>query len=141
MTAVADYQVSREIPPPDTYLRLRQISGLSPKTQAAAQVGLARSLCGVVVRQGEQIVGMGRAIGDGALFAQIVDIAVDPAHQGRGLGKAIMSELMAALGDVAVPGIYVSLIADGEAWKLYRQYGFEPTAPKSLGMHRILDRG
>jgi hypothetical protein len=29
---------------------------------------------------------------------------------------------------------YVSLIADGEAHRLYAQYGFEPTAPASVGM-------
>ena len=34
---------------------------------------------------------MGRVIGDGGLFFQVVDIAVEPAHQGRGLGKAIVA--------------------------------------------------
>jgi hypothetical protein len=29
---------------------------------------------------------------------------------------------------------YVSLIADGEANRLYAQYGFAPTAPASIGM-------
>jgi hypothetical protein len=34
-----------------------------------------------------------------------------------------------------VPGnSYVSLIADGEASKLYAQYGFEPVMPRSQGM-------
>lgn len=29
---------------------------------------------------------------------------------------------------------YVSLIADGQACQLYEQFGFAPTAPKSIGM-------
>lgn len=45
---------------------------------------------------------MGRAVGDG-LFYQIVDIAVDPAHQRRGLGKAIMAGLMDQLKRIARP--------------------------------------
>jgi hypothetical protein len=32
---------------------------------------------------------------------------------------------------------YVSLIADGVANRLYAQYGFEPTAPKSIGMAQV----
>ena len=32
------------------------------------------------------------------------------------------------------PSGYVSLQADGEAQNLYKQFGFEPTAPASVGM-------
>jgi ribosomal protein S18 acetylase RimI-like enzyme len=82
---------------------------------------------------------MGRVVGDG-LFYQIVDIAVDPAHQGRGLGKAIMAGLMRELARIAPAEAYVSLIADGEANRLYAQYGFVPTAPASIGMAQWIGR-
>ena len=39
----------------------------------------------------------------------------------------------------AFPGpLGVSLIADGEANRLYAQYGFEPTTPKSIGMAQVI---
>lgn len=97
-------------------------------------MGLPNTFCGVVVRHDDEVVGQGRVIGDGGLFFQIVDIAVDPAHQGRGLGKAVMAALMETLKARAPSDAYVSLIADGEAWKLYAQYCFAPTAPVSIGM-------
>ena len=134
MSAPAGYDLSVETPPIDDYLRLRRISGLSPKTEEGARAGLPNSFCGVLVRHDGAAVGMGRVIGDGGLFFQIVDIAVDPAHQGRGLGKAIMAALMETLKAQAPSDAYVSLIADGEAWRLYEQYGFKPTAPVSIGM-------
>ncbi|GAA1752289.1 hypothetical protein [Luedemannella helvata] len=34
---------------------------------------------------------------------------------------------------------YLSLIADGEAHRLYRRYGFTDTAPASIGMYRPRD--
>jgi ribosomal protein S18 acetylase RimI-like enzyme len=77
---------------------------------------------------------MGRLIGDGGCFFQIVDIAVDPRHQGKGLGKAIMSRLMAYVTEALPSSAYVSLIADVPANRLYEQYGFKETAPASLGM-------
>jgi ribosomal protein S18 acetylase RimI-like enzyme len=69
---------------------------------------------------------------------QVTDIAVEPAHQGRGLGKAIMARIAAFLEKKLPDGAYVSLIADGEAHRLYSQFGFEPTAPYSIGMARSI---
>jgi GNAT superfamily N-acetyltransferase len=77
---------------------------------------------------------VGRVIGDGGCFFQVVVIAVEPAHQRRGLGKLIMGEIMAFLGVHVPPSGHVNLIADGQAKELYAQFGFTPTAPHSSGM-------
>lgn len=128
------YQIVAQVVGAEDCCRLRQIAGMSPRDVAAARIGLANSYFGVHVRHGAEIVGMGRIIGDGACCFQICDIAVDPAHQGRGLGKQIMAALMAHLRTHAPAGAYVSLIADGDARFLYAQFGFAPTAPSSIGM-------
>ena len=127
------YGVSTEIPAIDDFLRLRADAGLTPRSRDAAIAGLPNTVVGVVVRLGDRAVGMGRAVGDGLNY-QIVDIAIDPAHQGRGLGKRVMERLMAELRAIVPAEAYVSLIADGEAHRLYAQYGFAPTAPASIGM-------
>lgn len=134
-----DYTHHIETPSIEDYRRLRQVAGLTARSEAAAAAGLPRTVVGVVVRCAGQAVGMGRVVGDG-LFYQIVDIAVDPAHQGRGLGKAIMAGLMRELARIAPAEAYVSLIADGEANRLYAQYGFVPTAPASIGMAQWIGR-
>jgi GNAT superfamily N-acetyltransferase len=77
---------------------------------------------------------MGRITGDGGTAYQLVDIAVLPEHQGKGLGKRIVAALVAWLHANAPRSAYVSLIADGPAKDLYAQYGFKPTAPASIGM-------
>ena len=96
--------------------------------------GLQGTVFSVVVLHEAIAIGMGRLIGDGGCFFQIVDIAVDPRHQGKGLGKAIMSRLMAYVNESLPSSAYVSLIADVPANRLYEQYGFKETAPTSLGM-------
>jgi len=100
----------------------------------AAARGLPNSLFAVQVLHGDEVVGMGRVIGDGGCFYQVVDIAVLPAHQGQGLGKLIMREISAWLDANTPKSAYISLIADGEAHRLYAQFGFAPTAPASIGM-------
>ena len=135
----SSYTLVFEPPTVEDYCRLRTVAGLSPRSMVAARVGLPNTVVGVVVRHGGDVVGMGRVVGDG-LFYQVVDIAVEPSHQRRGLGKAIVSGLMKALNHQAPAEAYVSLIADEQANKLYEQFGFRTTAPASIGMAQWIGR-
>ena len=128
------YDIVPDVPGIADYLRLRIVAGLSPKTEDQAKTGLPNSWYGVTVRHEGKAIGMGRVIGDGGTAFQIVDIALEPSHQGKGLGKAIMAALMDRLSTNAPEGAYVSLIADGDAKHLYAKYGFEPVMPASIGM-------
>jgi ribosomal protein S18 acetylase RimI-like enzyme len=116
------------------YLRLREVSGLTPRSAQAAERGLPNSFFAVHISYGTDIVAMGRIVGDGALFLHIVDVAVDPEHQGRGLGKSIVGALLAHIENIAPAEIYVSLMANGEAYRLYEQFGFSSVMPEARGM-------
>lgn len=134
MSDFDQYTVVTSPPGVKDYLRLRMIAGLSQKTSEAAAIGLTNTIFGVTIMHEGQPIGMGRIIGDRGCFFQVVDIAVDPAHQKRGIGKKIMGELMHHLRFAVPPSAYVSLIADGAASSLYAQFGFIPTAPAAIGM-------
>lgn len=133
---MSPYSLEYRTPSVAFYRHLRVAAGMSDKTDAAAEAGLAHSLFSVMVFLDDEPVGMGRVIGDGGCFYQVVDIAVLPAHQGKGQGKAIMTAIASWLERHVPPSGYVSLIADGQAHALYAQYGFAPTAPRSIGMFR-----
>jgi ribosomal protein S18 acetylase RimI-like enzyme len=111
------------------------VYGGSPcSDEAISSAGLAGTWYAVVAYHDDQPVGMGRVIGDGGTAFQIVDMCVQPDHQGRGLGKQIMTALMEHLRQKAPRTAYISLIADGDARHLYTRYGFTETAPDSVGM-------
>ncbi|MBU5439369.1 GNAT family N-acetyltransferase [Tissierella sp. MSJ-40] len=126
--------ISYEIPNAEEYNNLRIISGLSPKDEAASEIGLKNSIFMISLRDSGKLIGMGRIIGDGGCFYHIVDIAVAPSYQGNGLGNLIMSEITKYLDDHASKDSYVSLIADVPADRLYKKFGFDYSAPKSVGM-------
>ncbi len=128
------YSFHAETPEVEDYRRLRAVSGLSPKSEEAARRGLPGTLHAMVVRHEGRAVAMGRVIGDGGAFFQVVDMAVEPEHQGQGLGKAIFAELTRWLRRNAPDTAYVSLVADGDARHLYAKFGFEPVMPASIGM-------
>ena len=131
---MTDYRLVERLPTVAEYRDLRRLSGLSEKSTEAAERGLPATLFAVVIEADGGAVGMGRVIGDGGTAYQVVDIAVLPPHQGQGLGKRIVAALVDWLHATAPKSAYVSLIADGPAKDLYAQYGFEPTAPASIGM-------
>ncbi|KFZ36624.1 GCN5 family acetyltransferase [Shewanella mangrovi] len=133
-----DFQVTEKVPLAAEYCQLRHAAGLSPKSLAAAEIGLANTLYGICVRDGEQLIGMGRVIGDGGCFFQIVDIAVAPSYQRQGLGRLIMNRLENYLQRVALDGSYVSLLADKP--EFYEKQGYRPTAPASYGMFKKFSR-
>jgi GNAT superfamily N-acetyltransferase len=126
--------LSIETPGADEYRALRVAAGLSAMSETSATQGLPSSWCAVCVRIDGQLVGMGRVVGDGGCFFLVVDIAVHPTLQKRGIGKRIMAALMEQLRERAPAGAMIGLFADGEAYRLYQQYGFRLVAPAAQGM-------
>ena len=122
------------------YLTLRLRAGLSPKRedQAAAAVRGGWAACRVVDDAGAAVA-MGRVIGDGGWYFHVVDMAVLPEHQRRGLGAAVLAYLLEQIRLRAPAGAFVSLLADEPGRPLYLRHGFTETAPGSVGMAKLLD--
>lgn len=123
-----------ELPAIQEYRQLRAVCGLSPKSADAASKGLPNSLFCTTIRDGKSLIAMGRVVGDGGCNFEIVDVAVHPDYQRQGLGTLIMDSIMSYIEEHAPQSAYVSLIADAESPALYSKFGFQPTAPDSIGM-------
>lgn len=102
------YTLLEGAPPVEDYLRLRLQAGLSPKTSAQGSRAVQGPWYSVVVRNEphDAAVAMGRIIGDGGWYFHIIDMAVHPDHQGKGLGDALMARLMCRILDVTEKGPY-----------------------------------
>ena len=79
MSEAHDVELVERFPGVADYRRLREATGLSPKSEAAAERGLAHTTYGVSLLRNGEVVGMGRIVGDGGCFHFVVDIAVVPA--------------------------------------------------------------
>ncbi len=142
----AGYSLHSGYPSVAEYLHLRAAAGLSPKTTAQAAGAVAGSWYGCYVQFTPEalppssdtpdpsdtlptppsIVGMGRVIGDGGWYFHIADMAVLPGHQRRGLGDAVLKQLLAHIRTHAAEGAgpLVNLFADPPGRKLYGRNGF-----------------
>ncbi len=107
---------------------------MQPRSEEGASKGLGQELFSVLLRleDSDDIVGMGRVIGDGGTFFVICDMLVIDESQGKGGGTMIMNALMEYLLREAPPQSYINLMADVDGF--YERWGFEPSLPNSRGM-------
>ena len=128
------YRVVNRTPTVTEYNSVREAAGLNVKDKLAAQRGLANTLFGVCVMKDESVVGIGRVIGDGGLFFDIVDIAVAADHQKQGVGKLIMEALMEYVSVAALPSSIICLMANKGVAPFYEKFGFKQRDADMPGM-------
>jgi GNAT superfamily N-acetyltransferase len=138
MMLAIGYEIVTGPPTVEDYVRLRHASGLSPKTLEQGAAALAGSWAFLhAVDPAGRVVSMGRIIGDGGWYFLVADMATLPAHQGHGLGIAILDGLLERVREAAPDGAYVTLTADPPGRRLYESRGFTDVAPNRTGMHLI----
>ena len=73
---------------------------------------------------GGRLVGMARAISDGASDAYIQDVVVEPDRRGQGIGSGLVRMLTAELRAAGVS--WIGLVGAPGTEKFYRELGFSP---------------
>ncbi|ASC70864.1 putative N-acetyltransferase ycf52-like protein [Halomicronema hongdechloris C2206] len=79
-----------------------------------------------------RLIGFSRATSDHAFNATIWDVVVHPDFQGKGLGKALMKQLIKTLRNADISN--VTLFADPHVVEFYRNLGFMPDPEGIKGM-------
>ena len=90
----------------------------------AAARALENSLYAVVAVWEDKTIGMGRIIGDGAVYLSLEDIVVFPEHQGKGVGAMIVERLMRHLNEYAPDRAVINLRAARGMVPFYVRFGF-----------------
>lgn len=95
---IIEYQTYRE----EEILPLYASVGWTAYTDApdALRRGFAGSLLTLAAYEGETLVGLVRAVGDGETVVLVQDLLVFPQYQRRGVGTALMRAVMERFADV-----------------------------------------
>lgn len=130
--------IVRRMPTPEEHRRLAEAVGWSAAFNwETVPASLRGSLAGVVAMRDGEVVGMGRLVGDGAMYFYVQDLVVLPAHQGAGIGKALVAALLEHVASVAPATAFVGLFATDEAIPLYERMGF--SRGDLAGMFRLVE--
>lgn len=105
--------------------------GRSREVQDAAIAG-SRNY-GIYDTETGQQVAYARVVTDGATFAWLCDVIVDPEIRGHGLGVRLVEGVMA---DLEPLGLKRMLLKTGDAHGLYEKFGFDVVGDPELWMIR-----
>lgn len=121
------YQLLSRAPSMAEYLELCRAVGWTPFISVDhIEPALQRSLTHVVALTNGRVVGMGRVIGDGAIFFYLQDIAVMPEHQGKRLGTRIMEHLIGWVHANAPRPAHLYLFSATGKTAFYERFGLQP---------------
>lgn len=122
------------------YQTLRQTTGWNPVDNDAVKKALEQDLFSVCVLDNDKVVGIGRVIGDGAIYFYIQDVIVDPDHQGKGIGKLIMDRIEDYLAKETSQNSFIGLMAAQGVTHFYEQFGYKKRPDNSPGMFKIIKK-
>lgn len=78
----------------EDFVKLRTATGFAEIPVEHARKALQNGLVNVSALYGGELVGMGRLVGDGAMYWYLQEIIVLPQFQGRGIGRMIVDHLV-----------------------------------------------
>jgi GNAT superfamily N-acetyltransferase len=102
---------------------------LSPEDLEQA---IGNSFCVVSVYEKDQLIGFGRVVSDGVVYATINDVMVAPMWQSQGIGSAIIRKLVNKCEMADIHSIH--LFAAKGAESFYKHLGFVTRPFDSPGM-------
>jgi len=131
-------EIEHRLPSVQEYRTIRSLVGWWDTDEAATQIALTNSLFSVVATEQDRVVGTGRIAGDGGLYFYIQDVIVHPDCQSKGIGTAMMKELMLFINTNAKPGSYIALIAAEGLETYYERFGFKARKSDAPGMYQVI---
>lgn len=120
------------------FLRLKLATGFRNRPITQVEQALENDLLDVVAVANNEVIGMGRLVGDGVMYWYLQEIIVLPEYQGNGIGTSIVNHLLEYIKNNTFEGDFtcVGLTAAEGKETFYERFGFK----KSNGMNLYIER-
>ena len=122
----------------EDFIRLKVATGFIERPLQQVEAALKNGLFNVSAICDGKVVGMGRLVGDGAMYWYLQEIVVLPEYQGKGIGKSIVNRLIEYIKSTAIPGtiIDIGLTAVKGKEPFYEKFGF---SIRATGMGNLME--
>ena len=110
----------------DSYIEIKKTAFKINNSKLQIEKSLKNDLYDVVAIDGNKLVGMGRIVGDGAIYWYLQDIVVIPEYQGKGIGRIIVKKLMDYIynNSLSDTKTTIGLMAAKGKEEFYKKFGF-----------------
>ena len=121
----------------EDFIRLKVATGFRDRPIEQVERALAKDLFNIVATVNNEVIGMGRLVGDGEMYWYLQEIIVLPEFQGKGIGTSIVNYLLNYIFVHTEPGTFTSIGLTAAQGKdsFYERFGFS----KSLGMTKYIE--
>jgi GNAT superfamily N-acetyltransferase len=120
-------------PSATNYNIIRRLNDWPEYLTEDTQIALKNSIFWVTVYDGEQLVGMGRVLGDTRTCFYIQDVMVTPKRQKEGIGSIIMNQIMEYIHLNAIKNAYIGLMSRKGVEGFYEKYQFVSRPNNTMG--------
>lgn len=125
---IADQVVlQNDVLQPQDFVRLRVLTGFADIPIEHAKRALDGGLINVSAKYGDRLIGMGRMVGDGAMYWYLQEIIVLPEYQKQGVGTKTVNHLVDYAVSHSTTGKFTTIggvSAKGKE-EFYRKLGIE----------------
>ena len=118
------FDIIYDFPSNEQFNDLFSSVGWDKRTEEKINTHRKNSCFSVCVFNENQIVGMARVVGDGSYFT-VFDVVVRQEHQGLGIGKMLMTEIIKWYKTIEDDDTYLYLGASYGKEKFYEKFGFK----------------
>lgn len=141
MKQVSHLKFKETHPDSRSYIRLFETTGWNDGYQAdELRLGTAISNSWFTLSaysDENELVGFGRVVSDGVLYAFICDMIVAPAYQNRGIGSKILRKLIQQCQKAGIRVLWLFAAADKSGF--YQKHGFADRPQNAPGMQLNLN--
>lgn len=119
------------------FIRLKIAAGFRNRPIDQVEKALENDLLDVVAIVNNEVVGMGRIVGDGVMYWYLQEIIVLPEYQGKGIGTGIVNYLLEYIKKHTEDETFTSVgltAAEGKT-SFYERFGFQ----NSRGMNLYIE--
>lgn len=134
------YEIIERLPTVLEHKTLWEAVGWGSANIKMTEPSIANSIYGVVAICDGTVIGMGRIVGDGAMYFYIQDVAVLPEYQHRGIGKQMIEKLLKYIQEHRSGAAFVGLFASHGKDTFYETFGFKDHSPGMTGMFMVMDK-
>lgn len=121
----------------EDFIRLKVSAGFRDRNIELVEKALKNNLYDVIAVVDDEVIGMGRLVGDGVMYWYLQEIVVLPQYQGKGIGTAIVKKLLDYIEEHTDAGDFTSVgltAAEGKEG-FYERFGFS----RSRGMAKYIE--
>ena len=122
---------------------LREAVGFSGKDKLQLRKAIECGLYNIVAKNDNEVIGMGRLVGDGFMYWYVQDLFVKPKYQGKGVGKEMMRYLTRFVVKNSLPNttVTIGLMAAEGNHGFYEKLGYfaRPAEGFGPGMMKFCD--